>query len=234
MHRPRLISATAGSNEDEPTESRPGKRQLSTRNTARTWFLIVIAEIVLYVVLDAIAQSLPPHYSPISVAESDLAVGPYGYIMTINFLNRGVLSLLFLFALQRTMGFGSTGAVKLSRGSTMVFGVWAVGAILLAFFPTDVPATPVSWHGTVHLVVALLAFFGGAIGAVLLSLQMKKSEALRGASSAALALAVISVLALLMMFVLTRSDIGGLTERIFLGSVLLWIGFVSSYSLWKK
>jgi len=57
--------------------------------------VIVDALIILYVVLDAIAQVLPPHYSPLSQAESLLAVGPYGYIMTVNFLIRGVFSLLF-------------------------------------------------------------------------------------------------------------------------------------------
>ena len=61
----------------------------SKRSKLRQVFITVDVLIVLYIVLDAIAQALPPHYSPISQAESLLAVGPYGYIMTINFLNRG-------------------------------------------------------------------------------------------------------------------------------------------------
>ncbi|HEY7356765.1 MAG TPA: DUF998 domain-containing protein, partial [Ktedonobacterales bacterium] len=48
--------------------------------------LLTIVGIALYVVLDVIAQLLPPHYNPISQAESDLAVGPYGWIMAINFV----------------------------------------------------------------------------------------------------------------------------------------------------
>ena len=51
----------------------------------RQLLVIVDALIILYVVLDVVAQVLPPHYSPISQAESLLAVGPYGYIMTVNF-----------------------------------------------------------------------------------------------------------------------------------------------------
>jgi hypothetical membrane protein len=66
------------------------------KTNARRLFWVVIAAIVLYVVLDAIAPSLPPHYSLIKDAKSDLAVGPYGYVMAINFLNRGALSLLSL------------------------------------------------------------------------------------------------------------------------------------------
>lgn len=66
---------------------------------------LVVGAIFLYVLLDAITQSLHPHYSPIPNAESDLAVGPFGYIMAVNFLNRGILSLVFLYALSKTLLF---------------------------------------------------------------------------------------------------------------------------------
>jgi hypothetical membrane protein len=59
---------------------------------SRSLFFATIVGVILYVVLDAVVQMLPPPYSPISHAESDLAVGPYGYIMAINFANRGILS----------------------------------------------------------------------------------------------------------------------------------------------
>jgi len=42
--------------------------------------LLTIVGIVFYVILDVIAQLLPPHYSAHSQAESDLAVGPYGLV----------------------------------------------------------------------------------------------------------------------------------------------------------
>jgi hypothetical membrane protein len=194
---------------------------LDKQTDVRRLFWIVIAAIALYVVLDAIAQSLPPYYSPIRDAESDLAVGPYGYIMAINFLNRGILSLVFLYALSKAVR-ADTGAVGGFRTGMYVFGVWAVGAILLAFFPTDVPATPVSWHGAIHLIVAALAFLGGSFGALMLSLQFSKSEALRKAKTPALVIAVLSVVFLFVGFGTIAGPIGGLTERMFLGSVLLW------------
>jgi hypothetical membrane protein len=208
-------------------------------NTRRL-FGIVIAGIVLYVVLDAIAQLLPPHYSPIRDAESDLAVGPYGYVMTINFLNRGILSLVFIYALAKTIrSTGLSGATSGGRyaSGTLLFGVWAVGAILLAIFPTDVPATPVSWHGAIHLVVATLAFLGGAFGALRLSMHFGESRALRGIKTAALAISIIALMAVVLElglpFVLPHlaSRFGGLVERVFLGAVLLWIAVVSAHLL---
>ena len=185
----------------------------------------------MYVILDAVAQSLPPHYSPTSQAESDLAVGPYGYIMTLNFINRGVFSLCFLFGLLLAVYSSGTASPRFRTGA-YAFSVWSVGSLLLAAFPTDVPATPVSWHGALHLLVAIAAFLGGGFGALYISLGMAGSAVAR-ARGVALPLATLSfvlcLLELLGAAVATGlySHYGGLVERLFLGSMLLWIGAVS-------
>lgn len=111
---------------------------------------------------------------------------------------------------------------------------------MLAIFPTDVPATPVSWHGAIHLLVAIVAFIAGAFGELSVSLQFKNSEALRGAAGMATAIAVLAVIACLvdlgLPFVAPHlaTRIGGLTERIFLAFVLLWIAMVSVHLLRYK
>lgn len=205
----------------------------------RSLFWVVLVEISLYVLLDAVAQSLPPHYSPIRDAESALAVGPYGYIMTVNFVNRGVLSFVFLYALLRVTSpledGGAAGTRRRPLKGSYLFGAWGLGAVFLAVFPTDVPATPVSPHGAVHIAVAVLAFIAGAIGELRLSLQFGDYDALRGAARHSLALAVLSVGLLLLYLGLPflaphfSSRVGGLTERLFLGTVLLWIAIVSAH-----
>jgi hypothetical protein len=194
----------------------------------------VDAAVFLYLVLDVVAQILPPHYNPINTAESDLAVGPYGYIMALNFVNRGLLSLAFLYAFGRTLSFLGVDSAKYRRG-VFLLGVWGVGALLLALFPTDVPATPVSWHGLIHLVVAFLAFVGGALGVLGLSLQFGHDPALRDLKKFALPVAAIAVLFLVLLFGLPfvlphlASRIGGVTERALIGSVLVWMLAVSTY-----
>ena len=199
---------------------------------ARYLFVGAIAGIILYVILDALAQSLPPYYSPISQAESDLAVGPYGYIMTLNFINRGVFSLCFLFGILLTVYSTDTANPRLRRGA-YAFAVWSVGALLLAAFPTDVPATPASWHGAVHLLVAIVAFLGGAFGALYISLGMVGSSPIARARGVALPLAALSfILCLLEVFGALLApgfyaNYGGLVERAFLGSVLFWVATVS-------
>lgn len=139
---------------------------------ARLFFAATIAGIALYVVLDAIAQSLPPHYSPISQAESDLAVGPYGYVMAVNFVNRGVLSLLFVYGLAKSLprkaGFG--------RGLALL-GIWGAGALVLAVEPTDVGG-PATVHGVIHLIVATLAFLAAALGTLSLSSAFRREPSM--------------------------------------------------------
>ena len=206
--------------------------ELGQARRSRALFAMAMVGVALYVVLDAVAQSLPPHYSLLSQPESDLAVGPYGYIMTLNFINRGVLSLCFLFALALTANSGDVMGRRFRRGGYL-FAVWSVGALLLAAFPTDVPSTPLSWHGAVHLAVAVAAFLGGASGAFYLTLGMARNKRLERVRSSAAPLASVTVVLCLAevvgapLFPGFYALYGGLVERLFLGSLLLWVAAVS-------
>jgi len=201
---------------------------------ARRAFAFVCVGIVAYAALDIIAQLLPPHYSPIRDAESDLAVGPYGWIMTANFVLRGAIALLFLAGFAATVA-AEGGTWRTYRRGIAAFLVWGIGAFLLAAFPTDVPATPISWHGAIHLVVAVLAFIGGALGTYWLATRFEGSPVLRPARGWAVPLAVLC-LALLVVELLggllvarLADQYGGLIERLFIGSVLLWMFLVAAY-----
>jgi hypothetical protein len=199
-------------------------------------YAVVLDGVLLYLALDVVAQLLPPHYNPLSQPESDLAVGPFGYIMTINFLNRGLLSLGFLFALHRTIR--DTGSASLRpRNGYLLFGAWSVGSVLLAIFPTDVPPTPVSWHGAIHLVVAVVAFLGGSFGALSLTLNFRGSGFLERVKRIVLQVAILAVVLCLVDLITpflaprTAAAFGGLFERLFLGALLFWIAAISASAL---
>lgn len=205
----------------------------SVPNIFRFYWLSIVG-IIIYVLLDVIAQSLPPHYSPIRDAESDLAVGPYGFIMAINFLNRGLLSLSFVYALSKTVKFVGGNIRAFKTGSSLIV-IWGFGSAILAFFPTDVPATPMSWHGAIHFVVAIIVFIAAALGTLSLSLHMDDCEVTKGVKKVAMGIAFSVVLFWTVEFVSPfvlhhfSDSYGGLLERLFLGSVLLWILTVSIY-----
>jgi hypothetical membrane protein len=215
-----------------------GRSNTLPSSVTRLYWIAIIG-VILYVILDALAQSLPPHYSPIRDAESDLAVGPYGFIMTVNFLIRGILTLVFLLAFVKSVDLSGSSRAPF-KGGFFLLCLWAVGAILLALFPTDVPSTPMSWHGAIHFIIAIIAFIGGAFGTLGLSIRFGESVAFGGAKRLATTLAYLAVLfwavEFLVPFVAPHlvARFGGLFERLFLGSVLLWILGVSWYMVTRK
>jgi hypothetical protein len=210
---------------DDPGPAAP----LSSR--ARAALTLTVVLIGVYVVLDLVAQLLPPHYSPISQAESDLAVGPYGYVMTLNFLMRGILSLSFLVGLSAATGLGSR-----SRAGVAFLAAWGVGAFILAASPTDVSVTETTGHGKLHLLVAFIAFLAAVVGEVLLSRRFSEEPRLRPIAGPSQLISVFAAVSVVLLFVGTGvpyllRHAFGLLERIFLGFVLAWILVVSLYLL---
>jgi Protein of unknown function (DUF998) len=193
-------------------------------------FLIVETLIILYVVLDAIAQVLPPHYSPLSQAESLLAVGPYGYIMTVNFLNRGAFSLLFVYALIQTLTMLGENWRSYKLGLYAI-AIWGVGALLLAGFPATGRTI-----GT-HTIIAIVVLIVAPLGELSISLKLGRVKALAGARRIALPVAVLGVLFMVFYWGALpflhhlKSSYGGLFERLLIGSVILWMGIIGAYIL---
>jgi hypothetical protein len=197
---------------------------------ARRMLEAVVALTFLYVVLDLLAQLLPPHYSAVTQAESDLAVGPFGYVMTINFVVRGILALAFLAGLLMSTSIG-----RRSPFGVGLVAVWGVGAFVLAAFPTDLGAETTT-HGMIHLATAAIAFLAAAVGMLLLSVRFSEDRRLASFRTPALGLSVGAVVALLVVFYVESRprlfvESFGLFERVFIGAVLLWMLLVALYLL---
>ncbi len=198
-------------------------------NNPRIYFIATIIGIVLYLVLDIIAQLLPPHYSFITQAESDLAVGPYGYVMAVNFLIRGLFSLSFIIGLIITFN-----SVKSRyRAGLILFGIWTIGAFILAFFPADI-TLPDTVHGIIHGITAIAVFLGGSLGILILSIRMRTDDKFKDITKYLLPLSIFSVIILASMPLLNLVHLFGLIERIFLASIILWMLIISIYMLKEK
>lgn len=193
----------------------------STSQRIRLFSLLVMIGCIVYVILDIIVQTLPPHYSPIRQAESDLAVGPYGFIMNLNFAIRGVLSFLLVLALVKVLPRSLATKVGL-----IFLSIWSADSFLLAFFNTDILDDPKvlpvhTWHGDIHLLLALIAFDAVAVGELILSLSLSRADTLRPLKVVAVILSILAILSLLALAKLHAW--GGLMERIFLFFTLSWI-----------
>jgi hypothetical membrane protein len=170
-----------------------------------------------------VAQLLPPHYSTIRQAESDLGVGPYGWVMDTNFVVRGILSLACAYGLSLAW----PKAAKAPRISLAFLAAWGVGAFILAVSPADVSG-PATIHGTIHVIAGFLAFLFLAVGVLGISYTMPSEKPWTSIRPYAKAIAVLTAVALVVLFVGTRfprieHDLYGLLERVFLGFGLLWM-----------
>jgi hypothetical protein len=193
------------------------------RATTRAVFCTVaMALVVLYVVVDVVLQLLPPHYSVMSDAESDLAVGPFGWAMQVNFAARAVMSGCVVVAVLLTgppSGRRTAGAVLL--------GIAGLCSAALVFFATDVnrpgefgmrPRTAV---GTVHVVFATTGFITVLAALVLLTLWLSEARRSHRAVTVFLVVACAGLLFLASSLILAPHVVG-LAERSCIAGILGW------------
>jgi hypothetical protein len=187
--------------------------------------------VVLYVVIDVILFFLRPDLRIFTHVESDYGNGPWSWLMDINFLLRYALSLAALLACWSALP-----RALLNRIGLVLFGVWAVGSGMLAFFPDDSLGAPPTVHGAIHLLVATIAFLCCLLATLLLTIVLARG--FRG-QPMVIGLILSWVMAAVGLFLLVRagitpSSLDGLYERIFLGFELLWIALAMAHLAWDK
>ena len=192
----------------------------------KKWASAALTGIIIYIVLEVTVHLLPPHYS-IRQAESDLAAGPYGIILNINFIVRSLLSGYIILAITR--------CARHSAGATMglaFFAVWGVCSFLLAFFNADVTDSLESvrstFHGQVHMMLAVISYICAPIGLLITSLSFQGINRLKILFMPAL---VVSAICVLSFIYLGQSGVYarnfGIFERICIGSILFWCALVA-------
>jgi hypothetical membrane protein len=185
---------------------------------------IVLAGLGVYAMIDTALVFLRPQFSILHSAESDYgSLGSWDWLMDLNFLLRGVLSLAAVRALRLAIG-GHDLSSRLRLGLRLLTA-WALCSALLAFFPDDPAGTPARWHGDVHLVLAFVAFFCVVVGAVIVSRGLRALPRWSQVVTPLMVLAWGAVIPLLLLghTHLRRHSLGGLYEKAFLGIELLWL-----------
>ena len=187
---------------------------VSTRTSAAVaiaCFLVVLGALLAL-------HLLRPEFDPLTHRLSEYAIGPYGFLMTLAFAAAG----LGLLALGHTVWHGVRHSFWIVLAcAAMVAAAAADG--LMAFFVADPygPHAVVTVSGRVHDVLALSHAFcwSVAIGATPLGLFADPKR--RRFAPVSLALSGLVVLG---MAVRTFSGLNllGLTQRLWIGGVLLW------------
>ena len=184
----------------------------------RAFATAALALVLLYVLIDVVLQFLPPHYSVLSDAESDLAVGPFGGAMNLNFLARAVMSGCVVVAVALTAP-----ASRLRSAGSVLLTLAGLCSAALVFFPTDVNRpgefgmAPRTTVGLVHVVFATSGFLAVLLAMALLTRWIGRPRAVRGFFVVALV-----GLGLLAASLAVCAQVVGLTERLCLVGILGW------------
>jgi Protein of unknown function (DUF998) len=197
--------------------------QLTATSTRKTLATVAIAGVMLYVLVDVVLQLLPPHYDPIREAESNLAVGPFGWIMNLNFLARTATTLCAVGAIQLV---GRPSRLRLAGLILLLFG--GTASAIIAFFPIDVDvAAPYTVPGAVHIFVATAGFIAALFGVALLTLWLWLTRLLSITILATVFAAIAAVGGLWLAVATTATETIapltlGLSERLCLVGILGW------------
>ena len=190
----------------------------TSARVCRAFATAALALVLLYVLIDVVLQFLPPHYSVLSDAESDLAVGPFGGAMNLNFLARAVMSGCVVVAVALTAP-----ASRLRLAGSVLLMLAGLCSAALVFFPTDVNRpgefgmTPRTTVGLVHVVFATSGFLAVLLAMALLTRWIGRTRAVRGFFVVALV-----GLGLLAASLAVCAQVVGLTERLCLVGILGW------------
>jgi hypothetical protein len=184
---------------------------------------VVLAGVVLYAALDTALVFLRPQFSILHSAESDYgSIGSWDWLMDLNFLLRGALSLAAVRAIALVAPDPQDARMLLGL---RLLRIWAAASALLAFFPDDPAGTRVKWHGDVHLVLALIAFLCVLVGTIAVSGALRSVPRFARAAHGLTALAWAALIPLLLLghSHLRHRSLGGLYEKLFLGIELIWL-----------
>lgn len=165
---------------------------------------------------------LRPEDAPATSFVSNYAVGPYGWVMTSFFLAFSVSLATLVAALHAAGVRGLAGGLGLCA-----FVVSALGLVVTAIYPTDLPGAPHTLSGDIHEWSFRVNVLGLLVGVLALTAALARPPVgwMRMGPVRALALAVTLVLAL--QFATLRKGMPyGLVNRLLVLVVFAWLGVV--------
>lgn len=184
--------------------------------------LLATMTIVGQVVLLASALLLPlvSEFSLVGDNISELVLGRYGAVQTVAFVIAAAGTLALAYAI-RQLTVGAWGSLV---GSLLV-GIYGVGALVVAIFPTDRIDSPddvwsSSTAGMIHIISVLVSFVCLIIGMVILTRTFLRAPQWRSLSPWSV---VFPAGALALLFVQAEGPWVGLMQRLLVAVFAAWI-----------
>lgn len=200
---------------------------IATRRSEQPFALLATAAIVSQIVLLASALLLPlvSEFSLIGDNISELVLGRFGWVQSIAFIVAGMGTLCLASALWRL-----TSGLWGGRIASLLVGVYGVGALLVAVFPTDRVDDPsdlanLSTTGLIHSGAALISFVCMIIAMFILVRTFRLAPLWRALSPW---IALLPASALALLFVQSEGPWVGLMQRLLVGVISAWMIIVAA------
>jgi hypothetical protein len=201
----------------------------------RYFFLSGTAATVVYVVAVILGGFLRPGYSHVTQAVSELleAGAPNTAVLDPLFLLYNLLTVPFAAGVF-LLGRESREHRPLATAAAMVLLLEAVAGFVTVFFPQDVPGTPFTITGSLHIGLAGISSLTTMAAMLLVALWFRRTRLVCG-------FALYSLLSLVVVFVTggvaaattaLNVPVNGLAERITIGGFLQWMLVVGLGLTW--
>jgi hypothetical protein len=195
---------------------------LSAARASRWATAALISFIYALVALSAL-HVLRPDYAPATNFISNYAVGPFGWVMTSFFVTFS-LGLAAMVLAVRSSG----PQPPLKAIGLVAVSITAVGLLVTAIYPTDLPGAPFTRSGEIHELSFRVNVVGLLVGVVALSLALGREPPWRPSQRTLGVLALNVVVALVLQFATLRKGMPyGLANRYFVIAIFAWLLFVT-------
>ena len=204
------------------------RQQTTLRHPVRLSALATLAIVgQLFLLSSAWLLPLVSEYTIVGDNISELVLGQYGFVQTLAFLVAGVGIIGLAYAIRR-LTVGTWGSLT----GALLIGLYGVGALLVALFPTDRIDTPAdvwaqSTISMIHSLVALGSFVCAVVGMVILAWTFSRAVRWRAITPWAALLATGGVSLLLGQITTQQGPWVGLLQRMFVTVIAGWMILVA-------
>ena len=185
---------------------------------------LAIASIAYFIFALVALHFLRPDYNPISRFVSEYAVGPYGFLMTSASVALSLGSLALVSGLHQGVAWPAR-----SRLGLVLLGIWSVGVLVAGIFRADLQGAPETTMGRIHELASGLSFLSLILATLLLSWRFKQDAQWSCFHQPALMLSLMILVALIALFLFNSTRFAGLSQRIFVITLLVWLLRTAAY-----
>ena len=192
----------------------------------------IVAPIIFIITNLIAAFSSYPDYNFIRDSISSLAWTPLGWVQTIGFMIMGLLIEVFIVGFLLSVRGGCIHVDRKFRLGASILVFFGFGVLLAGAFHTDPVGGPHTLEGTIHGIVAGVAFWLFPIASLLIAPCLRKQPYWKDLFLYTI-IASILALALLIVGVWLPSEVSwfGLYERILVLDELMWVEIMAVWLL---